>query len=92
MALYKPIIQNDGVTTNYHRILFVDSIINSHVSIGVISYVNEEFRNKYQNAEHDSKPYTQVITYEIDYVKNMTAEDAYEYLKSLPEFKDAEDI
>lgn len=31
-------------------------------------------------------------TYETDYDPDMTIEEAYEFLKTRPEFKDAEDV
>lgn len=90
MALLKPIEQDDGVTTSYHRILYLQSMINSHVSIAVVSYINEEGRRR-DNGE-GIRPYRSATTYEKEYVENMTIEDAYAYLKTLPEFEGAEDI
>lgn len=89
MALSKPITQDDGVTTNYHRIVRLESVINSHVSIVVFSYVNQESRHK-ESTEYS--PYRSAITYTTDYIENMTIENAYNYLKSLPAFEGAEDI
>lgn len=89
MALLKTIKQPDGVTTTYHRVLFVDSMINSHVSIAVLSYIDEEGRN---NDSPESRAYKVSTSYEIEYEKNMTVEKAYQYLKSLPEFEGATDI
>ena len=39
-----------------------------------------------------SEPYQKVVTYETTDKWDMTVEAAYEYLKTLPEFKGAEDI
>lgn len=89
MALQKTIVQADGVTTEYHRILYTQATINSHNSIAVLSYVNAESREK-DSAEN--RPYTAATTYEKDYEENMTIELAYAYLKTLPEFKDAIDV
>ena len=91
MALSKPITQNDGVVTNYHRILRIESVINSHTSIVVLSYLNQESRLS-ESSEHN--PYRSAITYETDYVENMTIEDAYNYLKTSPSsiFEGATDI
>ncbi len=89
MALQKTIVQNDGVITNYHRILYTQSSINSHNSIAVLSYINEDSR---KNESAENRPYTVAITYEKDYVENMTIESAYEYLKTLPEFEGAVDV
>lgn len=89
MALQKSITQEDGVITNYHRILLLQSVINHHVSIGVLSYIDESGR---RSESSETRPYKAAITYETDYVENMTIEDAYGYLKTLPEFEGATDI
>ena len=90
MALYKEIRQEDGVRTSYHRILFVQSTINKQNSIAVLSYTDEEARKFEQDNEY--QPYRKAVTYEVDYDSNMTIEDAYGYLKTLPEFIGAKDI
>ena len=82
MALRKRIRQNDGVITNYHRILYIQSTINSHDSIAVVSYVEND----------GERPYRVAATYEKEYTENMTIEEAYAYLKTLSEYEDAEDI
>lgn len=89
MALQKVIIQEDGVTTSYHRILYIQSMVNSHDSIAVLSYIDAESR---QSESIERRPYTAAITYEKDYEENMTIESAYAYLKTLPEFEGAEDV
>lgn len=91
MALYKPIKQEDGVTTNYHRILFLQSTINRQNSIVVMSYIDEQTRND-EKQMLDSVTYRKSKTYEIDYSPSMTIELAYEYLKTLPEFEGATEI
>ncbi len=89
MALKKEIRQSDGVVTNYHRILYIQSTINSHESIAVVSYVDEVSRTMENNGD---RPYIAAVTYEKEYEENMTIEDAYKYLKTLPDYEDAEDI
>lgn len=89
MGLLKPIKKENGITLNYHRIQFIQSTINSHTSIAVLSYINEESR---EMEGTESAPYKEAVTYETDYVENMTVEAAYEYLKTLPEFEGATDI
>ena len=89
MALQKAIKQEDGVTTSYHRVLFIQSMVNSHVSIAVVSYVDNEARGWEKGG--DATPYRKSITYETDYDEGMTIEKAYNYLKTLPEFEGAED-
>lgn len=88
MALKKAIKQADGVTTEYHRILFLQTTVNRQNSIAVLSYVDEESRNTEDNA----RPYKVSVTYETQYDETMNIESAYEYLKSLPQFEGAEDI
>ena len=89
MALKKDIIQDNGITTSYHRILFIQSTINSHTSIAVLSYVDEQSREREKS---EIQPYKAAVTYETDYIENMTISDAYKYLKTLPEFAGAEDM
>ena len=91
MALYKQIKQDDGVTTNYHRILYLTQTVNRQNSIAVLSYVDEDSRTT-EFQEHYIKPYQNAVTYEVDYDEAMTIEKAYEYLKTLPKFEGAEDV
>lgn len=91
MALYKEIKQDDGVTTKYHRILFMTKTINHHNSIAVLSYVDGESREKEKEAVM-AQPYQKSVTYELPYDADMTVETAYEFLKSLPQFEGAENI
>ncbi len=90
MALKKDIVQNDGVVTSYHRILYVMNIINSHTSIAVLSYPSEAMREK-EKSNDIPNPYKKSVTYETNYIENMNAENAYEYLKTLDVFSGAED-
>lgn len=91
MALYKPIRQEDGVTTNYHRVLFCQITTNQQNSIAVLSYVDNEARENEKNGDIP-QPYRKSVTYETDYDESMTINKAYEYLKTLTEFSGAEDI
>lgn len=90
MALYKEIRQNNGIRTNYHRILFIQATVNKQNSIAVLSYENEDSRESEKNNEFT--PYRQSTTYEADYNEAMTVEDAYAYLKTLDVFIGAEDV
>ena len=91
MALCKEIRQDDGVRTNYHRVLYVQVTTNSHNSVAVLSYVDTEARSA-ELADTLKQPYRQAITYETDYDPAMTVEAAYAFLKTLPEFAGAEDV
>lgn len=89
MALKKEIKQEDGVTTSYHRILFITQTLNRLISIAVLSYVDGESRAT-ENA--NTTPYRQAVTYEFEYVEDFTPEKGYNLLKTLPRFEGAEDV
>lgn len=89
MALQKTIIQENGIVTNYHRILFLQSTVNSHNSIAVLSYIDQDSRLRESSG---MMSYSSAVTYEKDYEENMNIEEAYLYLKTLPEFEGATDV
>lgn len=89
MALQKTIKQSDGVTTNYHRIFYIDTIINQSIAIVVSSYIDKDIRDE---ETPDGGIYHKCRTYTADYKENMTIEEAYTYLKTLEEFEGAEDV
>lgn len=89
MALQKSIRQEDGVTTEYHRILYIMQTLNRYTSVAVLSYVDSGSRAT-ENA--NCRPYQKAATYEFDYVDNLTPEAAYNLLKNLPDFEGAEDV
>ena len=91
MALFKEIKQPDGVITDYHRILFLQTTVNQQNSIAVLSYVSSDVREGVKK-NSSNRPYMRSKTYETDYDPDMTIEEAYEFLKTRPEFKDAEDV
>lgn len=91
MALYKEVRQEDGVVTNYHRILYVTSTVNRQNSIAVLSYVDNDSRDDEKN-HIIAQPYTKATTYETAYTPDMTVQSAYDYLKTLSVFKDATDV
>ena len=91
MALFKEIRQSDGVTTNYHRILSITKTVNRQNSVAVLSYVDGQARSD-EKESILAQPYSKSITYETSYDDAMTAETAYIWLKTLPEFEGAEDV
>lgn len=91
MALQKDIAQEDGVTTNYHRVLQLIQTVNRQNSITVLSYVNSSARDN-EKSSVMSQPYCRNITYEVPYDESMTIVSAYNYLKTLPQFEGAEDV
>lgn len=91
MALIKEIRQEDGVVTNYHRILYLTQTVNRQNSIAVLSYVDDTSRVDEKNAVL-TQPYQKAVTYETVYDSTMSIEKAYEYLKTLPQFEGATDM
>lgn len=91
MALYKEIKQADGVTTKYHRIMFLQQTVNQQNSIAVLSYVDDESRES-EKENVMAQPYQKSATYETSYDPDMTIETAYEYLKTLPLFEGATNV
>lgn len=91
MALQKPITQEYGVTTNYHRILYIQITTNRQNSIAVASYTDDSARES-EKEDIFFRPYMSAVTYETAYDPEMTIEGAYDYLKTLPQFEGAEDI
>ena len=91
MALKKDITQADGVVTNYHRILYINVTVNRQNSIAVLSYVSDESRNS-EKESIMAQPYQKAVTYETTYDPNMTIENAYAFLKTLPEFEGSIDV
>ena len=91
MALYKSVIQDDGVVTNYHRILYLQTTVNRQNSIVVLSYTDTDIRTSEKENEL-MEPYRKAVTYETDYDETMNIETAYNYLKTLPQFEWAEDV
>lgn len=91
MALFKEVKQEDGVTTAYHRILYVTTTVNRQNSIAVLSYVDDTSR-KSEKENVIAQPYQKAVTYETAYSPGMTIESAYDFLKTLPQFEGAQDV
>lgn len=97
MALNKYITLDNGVILSYHRVVSVNNITNQTSIIEVASYINEEQRNKEKEwyetkSQEDMNVLIETKYYLKDYDKNLNVDNAYDYLKTLDEFKDAEDI
>lgn len=93
MALIK-----EKENTKYHRIKSLNIITNKKIIIIVSSYTSKEKRLEeieYNNSDNKDingiAVYIEYNNYEIPYDENITIKKAYKYLKTLDEFKDAED-
>lgn len=98
MALFKEIRESNGLTLKYHRIAHITLYINKCISINILSYSDEKARSE-EKREPKYSPYKKNEIYysirniEIPYSDNaLSVKEAYNYLKTLDEFKDAEDI
>lgn len=98
MALLKSITKPNGVTVNYHRIAMVKIDTNQQTTILVHSYINEQGRN-YEKAYAAGEivgeptwPYVDAEYKSFDYDESMNITNAYECLKTLPEFEGSTDI
>lgn len=98
MALQKQIELENGIVTNYHRIVSINKITNNQTIIEVASYISKEKRQEevdYYNSDDPEKQINVFIdtTYiNTDYDENKTIQDLYNYLKTTDKFKNAEDI
>ena len=93
MALNKKIETKNGIITNYHRIMSINNITNKETQIIIYSYANEEKRLEEENAEPEEEIFN-VISSEMitkEYKEDFDIVKAYEYLKTLDKYKEAED-
>lgn len=95
MALQKDITLENGITLSYHRIAEIQNIINDNTKLKVISYINKEQRSKevlptdYSLREDIYK----LISFEeLPYNDTLTIQEAYDYLKTIEKYSDAEDV
>lgn len=94
MAIIKALELDNGITVSYHRISVIRSIVNNHINIEVLSYINkskrEQEKKEIMNKEtRTAFIYTQFFI--LDFDPNFTLTDAYNYIKSLDQFKGSED-
>ena len=95
MALGKEVVLDNGVATNYHRIVSLTVVTNIQNTIEVASYTNEEKRLEEQEAiesgeEHNVFIHTQFV--QAPYNQEMSIKTAYDYLRTLSEFEGATNI
>lgn len=95
MAIFKKIELDNGITTNYHRVVSINNITNHSSIIEVASYTNEDKRLEEKEAIENGTPMNVFIetTYlSTDYNKNLNVDNAYDYLKTTEMFEDAKDV
>ena len=93
MALMKKIEQDNGIITSYHRIMCINNITNKEIQIVVYSYISQTKREDEINATPEDEIFNVISSESItkEYVEDFSIKEAYEYLKTLDKFKDAED-
>lgn len=94
MALSKEIVLDNGITVNYHRIVSVNIITNMNNIIEIASYTSDDKRDEEKDALTDGKHmniFMRTTYVNTEYDQSMTVEDAYKWIKELPEFEGAED-
>lgn len=100
MALQKEIELENGVVVRYHRIVSITKITNQSNNIEVASYTSESKRQEEQYAIEEGQRTGEAVPMDVfinttyidkEYDEKETIEDAYDYLKTLDEFKGAKD-
>lgn len=101
MGIKKSETLPNGVPLSYYRIARLTTVVNSETVIEIAGYVSEDMRKKEQDAYEQAQEsggyanpdiYIDTRYIELDYDPEMSVTKAYEYLKSLPEWADAEDV
>lgn len=95
MAILKKIELNNGIITNYHRVVSINNITNHSSIIEVASYTNEDKRLEEKEAIENGTPMNVFIEtnyLSTDYNKNLNVDNAYDYLKTTEMFEDAKDV
>ncbi len=94
MGLIKKIELDNGIATNYHRIVSINNITNVSTVIEVASYTSKDKREKEKEAIKNGESMDIFIDTRLinkDYSENYDITKGYKFLKTLEEFKDAED-
>ena len=102
MAIKKQVTADNGIVTEYHRIALLSIEVNQQITILVHSYLSKAARQiekdyaagLYDNLEEGMMkfPYVDAQYLHTDYDENMNIKNAYEFIKTLPQFEGAEDI
>lgn len=98
MALSKATKTESGISYNYHRIISLELYTNVQCVINTRSYLSKADRIEEQklidNPQEDKwfMKATTGSSYVVDYDENMSIPKAYEYLKTLDEFKNSKDV
>lgn len=95
MGLYKEIQEQNGVITNYHRIVSINIVTNINNLIEIASYTSRAKREEEINALQNKTGcdvFINTTLISTVYDQDMTIDTAYEWLKTQPMFEYAEDM
>lgn len=93
MALKKQIELENGIITNYHRIVSINKITNSLIIIEVASYTSELKRQEELEKEgQEMNVFIDTTFLNKEYSETETIKDLYNYLKTTEKFANAEDV
>lgn len=102
MAIKVQVTADNGIVTEYHRIAMLKVDVNQQNTILVCSYLGESGRQiekdyaagKYRDVDTAliKFPYVSAKYIHIPYDGRMNIIDAYNYIKTLPEFSGAVDV
>lgn len=104
MAIYKPIVQKNGLELSYHRIALINIDIHNQITMLVYSYVNEQARLLEKEVltsntnRMDEMPYTyaEYLYFKFDDYPELFQGDiiqkAYDVLKKQDNYKDSINI
>lgn len=91
----------NGVPLSYYRIVSLTTVVNKQTTIELAGYVSEEARKAEQDAQAEAQesgqyPATDVFIdtqyIALDYDPDMSVTKAYQLLKAMPDWEDAEDV
>ena len=92
MALSKAIELENGIVTNYHRIVSLNKITNVSNIIEIASYTDKEKRiEEINDKTHTINIYINTDYINKDYNELETISDCYNFLKTTEKFKDSID-
>ena len=101
MALSKAIELENGIVTNYHRIVSLNKITNVSNIIEVASYISADKRAEEKAALEEGQKTGEAVPMNIfidthyinkEYDENETIEGAYNYLKENEGYADADNV
>lgn len=98
MALKKKVKMPNGIELEYHRIAMVKIDTNQQITILLQSYLDESGRNyekSYAAGEIEGEPTFPFVNSEyisLAYDETMNIKNAYEWLKTQPQFEGAVDV